>query len=101
MSDGWAAYAHIPHKPGKNYKHSVIIHKRHFVDPNNREIHTQNIECLWSRMKLKIKRMFGSEEEKIETYFHEFQWREMVKGYPGKCIFPKFIYTLTQRYIFI
>ena len=54
------------------------------MDPVNDEIHTQNIECLWSRLKMKIKRMFRSEEEMLSSYFHEFTWREQM---PGICIF--------------
>ena len=68
------------------------------MDPVNDEIHTQNIECLWSRLKMKIKRMFGSEEEMLSSYFHKFTWREQM---PRICIFSKFIFTITRRHVFI
>ena len=87
MSDGASSFDNHKYMPGKNYRHSVIIHKQNFVDPTNSEIHTQNIECLWSHMKAKIKRMFGSEEESMGSYFKEFLWRQQIKDIPGTYCF--------------
>lgn len=40
LSDGWKSYNGIKNL---GYGHHVINHSEHFVDPNNSDIHTQNI----------------------------------------------------------
>ena len=55
ISDGWAAYANID-RIGNGihvYTHSVVVHERHFVDPDHLAIHTQLIENTWMRAKKK------------------------------------------------
>ena len=47
VSDRWAAYANINTIGGGNYTHDVIVHDRHFVDPTDDEVHTQNVETMW------------------------------------------------------
>ncbi len=44
MSDGWASYADLNTVHGGIYKHEVVVHEHHFVDPNDETVHTQNIE---------------------------------------------------------
>eukprot|EP00095_Tigriopus_kingsejongensis_P010183 snap_masked-scaffold105_size367834-processed-gene-1.11 protein:Tk10183 transcript:snap_masked-scaffold105_size367834-processed-gene-1.11-mRNA-1 annotation:"hypothetical protein CLF_100748" len=44
MSDGWAAYRQISSIEGANYSHSVIIHEKNFVLPEDSKVHTQQIE---------------------------------------------------------
>ncbi|XP_059178042.1 uncharacterized protein LOC131957326 [Physella acuta] len=44
ISDGWAAYANISQLGQGIFEHSVVVHEEHFVDPEDSEIHTQNIE---------------------------------------------------------
>jgi len=65
VSDGWAAYANIDAIRGGIYTHAVVVHQAHFVDPNDTEIHTQNIENMWMWAKRKIKRQFGTSREEI------------------------------------
>lgn len=52
MTDGWRAYCHLD-KIG--FKHLVVNHKIHFVDPKTRA-HTQNIERLWRDARSNIPR---------------------------------------------
>jgi len=54
VSDGWASYVNIERTAGGIYKHDVVVHDSHFVDPNDAEVHTQNAENMWSRAKRKI-----------------------------------------------
>ena len=59
------------------------------MNSNNSELHKQDIECLRSRLKIKIKRMFGLEEKLIS-----FQWISMARGDEGnarKMYFSKII----------
>ena len=51
ITDGWRGYSLL----SKNgYEHSIINHNEHFVDPFNREIHTQTIERMWKSLKKTI-----------------------------------------------
>jgi hypothetical protein len=37
------------------YTHATVIHDANFVNPDNPDIHTQNIENMWMRVKRKIR----------------------------------------------
>ena len=75
MSDGWLAYDGIATMNGGVYMHDVIVHERHFVQPDDEHIHTQNVENIWMRAKRKLKRPFETTRELFPTYLSEFQWR--------------------------
>lgn len=53
FSDCWGAYNNL-HQQG--YTHFTINHSENFVDQNDSNIHTQNIERLWRDIKEWIKR---------------------------------------------
>ncbi|XP_066974324.1 uncharacterized protein [Macrobrachium rosenbergii] len=65
MSYGWAAYKNLD-KEG--YIHRVINHSENFMDPNDRSVHTQNIEREWRNIKEWAKRP-GIRTEYFEQYF--------------------------------
>ena len=71
VSDSWRAYHTLK---DHGYTHYVVNHSEHFVDPENPDIHTQNIERLWRDLKEWVKR-------------------------PG--IRAKFLYQYLARYLFI
>jgi hypothetical protein len=71
-SDGWAAYGSLSQL---GYDHRVVIHERHFVDPES-GVHTNNIENYWKRCKAKFKRMSGSVSSMMSSYLDEFMWLE-------------------------
>jgi hypothetical protein len=61
VSDGWRAYHNLEEIGGGVYEHKVvIIHEENFVDPEDPEVHTQNIENTWMRCKRKLRRQFGT-----------------------------------------
>ena len=60
ISDGWASCANISNIAHGIYMHSVVNHSLHFVDPQDENIHTQNIENMWMWAKCKLKRQFGT-----------------------------------------
>jgi hypothetical protein len=62
MSDRWAAYEGVKDIDGGVYSHSVVIHEDNFVDPDNEEVHTQNIESAWNDLKKKLKRQRGTSD---------------------------------------
>jgi hypothetical protein len=57
-SDMWKAYMDIV-KVDKNFKHLMVNHSLHFVDPKT-GVHTNNIESTWKTCKMKIKQMCGT-----------------------------------------
>ncbi len=75
MTDGWASYADIDQIDGGIYTHDVVIHERHFVNPDDPNVHTQNIENSWMHMKRKLKRQFGTSRALLSSYLAEFLWR--------------------------
>ena len=66
--DGWVAYANIQTMDGDVYMHDVVIHEQHFVDRDDYEVHTQNIENMWMRVKRKYPRQFDTSRE-LYPYF--------------------------------
>ena len=72
-SDGWGGYSGLS---ALGYNHQVVIHSRHFVSPDDEEVHTQSIESLWGRVrqvKKKIGRMQFDEDKNTpigELLFH-------------------------------
>ena len=68
VSDGWKAYSSLRNE---GYTHWVINHSEHFVDPENPDIHTQNIERLWRDIKEWTKRP-GMKTEYFEQYFSRY-----------------------------
>ncbi|KAL3105682.1 hypothetical protein niasHT_021565 [Heterodera trifolii] len=56
-SDMWRAYGGIPRLPN-GYQHFTVNHQQNFIDPVT-GTHTQSIESLWQKMKLKAKKRFG------------------------------------------
>jgi len=79
ISDGWAAYANVSGIGGGIYSHEVVVHERLFVDPDDEEIHTQNVENIWMRAKRKIRRQCGTSRDLFPGYMHEFLFPNSVK----------------------
>ncbi len=75
ISDGWAAYAQIAQMPNMDYEHRVIVHQQNFVDPNDPEVHTQNIENCWGRVKRKLRNQYGTNDVDFISHLHEFMFR--------------------------
>ena len=71
-SDAWAAYNNLAQH---GYARGVVVHQESFVDPMT-GVHTQNIEAYWSRVKHKVKFVYGSRLPFIPSYLDEFMWRE-------------------------
>lgn len=95
MSDGWAAYRNIGQLQHGIYDHSVVVHDRNFVDPDDSSIHTQNIENLWMRAKRKLKRQCGTSRTLFPSYLREFEFRSIVGT--GN-IFAEFMLVIAEMY---
>jgi transposase-like protein len=75
ISDGFASYNGIQNIGGGIFSHSVIVHEENYVAQGEPLVHTQNIECLWSKLKSNFKRMRGCGECLLESHLEEFMWR--------------------------
>ncbi|CAF1000325.1 unnamed protein product [Brachionus calyciflorus] len=72
-SDSWPSYNKLTQI--KNFRHETVNHKYNFVNPNNKEIHTNRIESLWRQAKEKLKDMHGCDRMHLAGYLKEFMWR--------------------------
>jgi len=75
--------------------HSVVNHSLHFVDPQDENIHTQNIENVWMRAKCKLKRQFGTSRKLFPSYLHEFVSRNACDS---ETMFTEFLAALAVNY---
>ena len=92
MSDGWRAYGAIDQLNAGIYEHRVVIHEENFIDPN---VHTQNIENLWMRVKRDLKYQFGTSQDLFPSYLHAFIWANKFKH---SDLFAEFIIELARQY---
>ena len=74
-SDLWRAYNSIPRLP-EGYSHSQVNHSENFLSPDDPNVHTQNIESLWSTYKRKFRYQAGNNTDTYKTYLPEFLWRK-------------------------
>lgn len=74
ISDGWAAYGGIRHLQNQ-YEHQWVNHRLFFVDPNDREIHTQGIEATWGALKTSLRHLHGTNPELLPTYLFQYMFR--------------------------
>lgn len=73
ITDQWRAYS-AALRNMLEFEHDSINHSLYFVDPNDSEIHTQNIEGLWSRSKYFIRKKAGISLEIQSRYLIQFIW---------------------------
>ena len=69
LTDKWGGYVDIE-ALGQNYVHFSVNHSRNFVNPQDRTVHTQNIERLWRTMKEEIPE--ETRKYEIESYINRF-----------------------------
>jgi len=96
VSDGWRAYQNLGAINHGIYTHDTIIHERNFVDPDDDDIHTQNIENMWMRAKRKIRRQFGTSDELFPSYLAEFLWRQI---FPDPQTFSGLLTSVAEMYV--
>jgi hypothetical protein len=69
ITDGWQAYNGLACLDGGGYVHDTIIHEENFVNPFNPDLHTQNIESLWYKLKTTRKRQTPSMSNNVAQLF--------------------------------
>ncbi len=73
ISDGWRAYQSLASNP--NYQFGWVNHTTNFVDPNDRTVHTQNVERMWRPFKDANRQRYGTPDQMVENYIAEGLWR--------------------------
>jgi transposase-like protein len=71
FADSWAGYNLIRN----HFTMFNINHRMHFVDPNDRSIHTNNIERLWRSVKEDVR---GAVNDNYKVHLSEFMFRRNV-----------------------
>jgi hypothetical protein len=71
-----------------------LVNDDYFVAPGNNEIHTQNVECMWSKAKRKIKHMYGTSASLIPSYLAEYMYRR----YHKNNMFSSIVGRIRQKY---
>lgn len=77
-SDSWRAYNNIEQH---SFKHYTINHSENFVNPQDLEIHTQNIERLWRDVKEWVKRP-GIRSTYLRQYLSRYLFIRSLKDEP-------------------
>jgi len=80
VSDEWRSYVNSNIIHNGVYEHSVGVHQHNFVNPDDVEVHTQNIENTWMRAKRKPKRQSCSSRLLFLSYLHEFVLRNRFRN---------------------
>lgn len=97
VSDGWRSYYDLPvHLPEMNYLHEAVNHSVNFVDPENYETHTQNVEGFWSVVKRKLRAQGTHHGKSMKRRIYEFLYRkrfgyrcfEVFVGHLGRLNYP-------------
>ena len=78
-SDFWKSYERLAELP-QGYRHHRINHSKNFVDPQQKHIHTQNIERLWRDIKEYVKRP-GIRAEYLSQYLARYMF---IKSVPNQ-----------------
>ncbi len=82
-SDMWPAYGGINNLP-VGYEHWSVNHSENFIDPDDRNIHTQTVERMWGCLKATLPRNLT--DEQMGAYFmkfmyeKKFSWHELSTG---------------------
>lgn len=73
ISDQWASYRSLYN--GYIYDHAEVNHSVNFVDPEDRSVHSQNVECMWCHAKNKLSVQHGTSRRLLAGYMIEFTFR--------------------------
>lgn len=78
FSDEWPAYMSFFGEDNSPYAHLSVNHSENFVDPLT-QAHTQNIECVWGRMRRHLRSKNYRNKDFLKFYLDEFCFKEWFK----------------------
>lgn len=79
MSDCWRGYKddELASAGFENFK---VNHSYNFLNPNDKNIHTQTVERMWGTAQWRNKRHRGTKRDFMENYLAEFMTRQDMKA---------------------
>lgn len=92
-SDGWKSYSGLK---SLGYNHGIVVHKRNFLNPQNKIIHTQTVE----RLNLSLKEILPAKSNTafLESHIHQFLYLRRFKDLPIGEVFRRFISDINKVY---
>jgi transposase-like protein len=93
MSDKWKSYDCLS---SEGFVHYSVNHSENFVDPENRNTHTQNIESRWNIIKKHLKRKGTNVSKYLDEYLLEYCFKRKFRDN----IFDQFLIEITKKYRF-
>lgn len=93
MSDCWKSYDCLE---ANGFRHHQVNHSENFVNPDDSNIHTQNIENRWNCMKKFIKKKGTNIQKHLEEYITEYLYKRKFKN----DVFEQFILDISNKYRF-
>lgn len=77
-TDQWKSYVGIEQY---GYSHRTVNHSKEFVNQEDNNVHTQNVECFWSKVKRDYRRRIGRmSPTMLDSYLVEYMWRQSTEG---------------------
>jgi transposase-like protein len=73
MTDGWKAYQTLSLH---GYQHHVVNHSQNYVDPSDRQIHTQGVENQWRQLKRWLRAKGTNLGDNIQEYINEWLYKQ-------------------------
>ena len=94
-TDGWKAYENLPTLiPELCVEQLTVNHTEHFVNPENKDAHTQTIEGFWSHLKRKLRQKGQFKRSRLVKYFAEHIYRKK----SPEDVFEQFINDVNEFY---
>ena len=93
MSDCWKSYDCLE---ANGFSHYKVNHSENFVNPDDSNIHTQNIENRWNWVKKFIKKKGTNIQKHLEEYITEYLYKRKFKD----DVYEQFIIDISNKYRF-
>jgi hypothetical protein len=93
MTDGWSAYRGLSRH---GYTHHVVIHERNFLNPVDKNVHTQSIEGHWSVIKRKLRKKGTN----LKAYLYEHLCEIIFKREFSMDVFTKMLDLIKAKHPF-
>lgn len=69
ITDAWRGYNFLKNE---NYQHKIVNHSINFINPEDQNIHTQNVENLWKYVKKYFKKYYGNQKKNFKYFLFEY-----------------------------
>jgi ISXO2-like transposase domain len=79
VTDEWLAYGAAIRELNGDYIHKTVNHSQNFVHPSDSDVHTQNIEGIWSKSKMFLRSKSGVSSEQHYEYITQFIWEYKIE----------------------